>query len=412
MSQLKLRMLLGSTLIALGLSACAVAPQYTATEREMSETMGKDSFQPATRELRDGIETQELLAQAAFWMREYELNPADLEAAIKLSAAIRKVGNPQRAVEITQTTRALYPRDPYLAAEFAAALIASERAVEAMRPLDEALAYAPAYGRLWSLKGAALDQQEEYDLARQHYARALQITPNDPSVMSNIGLSYALSGDAETAEGWLRRAAASPGASQSVRQNLALVLQIQGKTEEAEKMTRLSQQQYSGRLPDLNPQAVQTIREPISNSQGRAPMNGMQQAYQQPQNFKSAPPVVTVNNSPSVSSGTAQPYSQARSASDAARMAAAQSGQRPQQDIMTPAQLKEQQDILALLANNVGARPANAAQQSPQQTTPYYPGRQPMAQGQVPQATQQAPQYSQAYPPQAPLRQGAKRERR
>ncbi len=417
MSQPKLRMLLGSTLLAVGLSACAIAPQYTEAEREMSQTMGADSFQPATRSLRDGIETQDTLAQAAFWMREYELNPADLESAIKLSAAIRKLGNAQRAVEITQTTRALYPKDPYLTAEYAAALIASERAVEAMRPLDEALAYAPNYGRLWSLKGAALDQQEQYDLARRHYAKALQITPNDPSVMANVGLSFALSGDPNTAEGWLRRAAAAPGASKSVYQNLALVLQIQGKTEEAEKVARLAQQQSSGRLPDLNPQPAQSLRGTIPQTQNAAvpaqrPSVNQQQSYSQ-QGFASPPPKVTVNNSPSMApsiTNSASPYAQASTASEAARIAAAQSGRRPQTDVMTSQQLQAQQDILSRLANNVGAKSNNAMQTG--QSGSYYPGR---AQGGQNQAPQSYPHTSgQSYPPQLPIppRQGAKRERR
>jgi len=90
------------------------------------------------------------------------------------------------------------------------------------------------------LKGAALDQTEQYDLARKHYDRALRITPNDPSILANLGLSYALAGDAPTAETWLRRAASIPGASSGVRQNLALVLQLQGKTAEADKIMRLS----------------------------------------------------------------------------------------------------------------------------------------------------------------------------
>jgi len=98
----------------------------------MTQSLQGSNFQPATREMRDNIETQELFAQAAFWSREYELNPGDLESAIKLSAAVRKLGNPQRAIEIAQTTRALYPRDPYLTAEFAAGLIAAERAQDAM----------------------------------------------------------------------------------------------------------------------------------------------------------------------------------------------------------------------------------------------------------------------------------------
>jgi len=222
------------------LSGCIVAPPLTAAEQEVQSDLDVSKYYPATREMRTNIETQPLFAQAAFWGREYDLNPSDLESAIKLSAAVRKLGNAQRAVEIAQTTRALYPRDPYLTAEFAAALIASERALDALGPLDEALRVAPNYARLWSLKGAALDQTEQYDLARQHYDRALRLTPNDPNILANLGLSYALSGDAATAETWLRRASNIPGAGPGVHQNLALVLQLQGKMAEAEKIMRLS----------------------------------------------------------------------------------------------------------------------------------------------------------------------------
>jgi len=230
--------------------------------------------------MRDNIETQELFAQAAFWSREYELNPGDLESAIKLSAAVRKLGNPQRAIEIAQTTRALYPRDPYLTAEFAAGLIAAERAREAMQPIDEALRLAPGYARLWSLKGAALDQQENYDLARKHYAKALQITPHDPNIMANVGLSYALSGDPVTAEGWLRRAVAVPSASQSVRQNLALILQLQGKDEEAK------------RAPLRSITRTVTKRRKAINREHQLPVSTHYQAFHnrsEVQNFASKP---------------------------------------------------------------------------------------------------------------------------
>ena len=222
-------------LLALGslclgaLSACAVAPGYNESEQEIVNNLTPSKYQPATQEMRQNIKTQDTLAQAAFWSREYQLNPADLEAAVNLAATVRKMGNPGKAVEITQTTRALYPTDPYLTAEYAAALIASERGEEAIEPLDSALRTAPGYARLWSLKGAALDQLEKYDFARQHYMRALKITPNDPNVMANLGLSYALAGDPKTAETWLRRAAAQPGAGSHIQQNLDLVLQLQGK---------------------------------------------------------------------------------------------------------------------------------------------------------------------------------------
>lgn len=270
MKPLKITLLMATT--SLLISACAVAPAMTEQETQIKTDLAVDHSLPATRHMRDAIETQPIFAQAAFWSNEYDLNPADLEAAIKLSAAVRKLGNPNRAVEITQTTRALYPRDPYLVAEYAASLIAAERAVDAMQPLDEALAMTPAYGRLWSLKGAALDQQERYDEARQHYNRALQITPNDPNVLANIGFSYALSGDPVTAEKWLRRAIAQPSASPSVRQNLALVLRLQGRIEEAEKMVALTQA----------PQTFQVQPQPALRSKA-TPSNFAQPQAGQPQ---------------------------------------------------------------------------------------------------------------------------------
>jgi len=234
---LRTTLLLGTPII---LSACAYAGGITPQEEAVRDQVSVDQYMPATREMRDNIETQELFAQAAFWSHEYDLNPTDLEATLKLAAAVRKLGNPGRAVEITQTSRTIHPRDPYLLAEHAAGLIADQRALDAIPVLDQGLRITQGYGRLWSLKGAALDQMEEYDAARQNYNRALQITPNDPNVLTNLGLSYALSGDLRSAETWLRRAAAMPESGGSARENLAMVLQLQGRTDEAQRELRLA----------------------------------------------------------------------------------------------------------------------------------------------------------------------------
>lgn len=229
--------MLGAPLL---LSACAYAGGITPQEADIRSQASVDQYMPASRDMRDNIETQELFAQAAFWSREYELNPTDLEATLKLASAVRRLGNPGRAVEITQTSRQIHPRDPYLLAEHAAGLIADQRAMDAIPVLDEALRIAPGYARLWSLRGAALDQMEDYDAARGHYDRALQITPNDPNILTNLGLSYALSGDLRAAEMWLRRAASLPDAGPGARQNLALVLQLQGREQDAQREQRLA----------------------------------------------------------------------------------------------------------------------------------------------------------------------------
>lgn len=267
------------SLLALSSAACMGKADYTPTEKEVASTMTPSQFQPATREMRRNIETQELFAQGAFWGREYQLNPADLEAAIKLAAAVRKMGNPTKAIEITQTTRAMYPEDPYLTAEYAAALIAAERGSEAIKALDGGLRKAPGYARLWSLKGAALDQMENYELARRHYGQALKITPRDPNVMANLGLSYALAGDPAKAEVWLQRAAAQPEAGESIHRNLKLVRDLQGKST-ATAQRSPQPPAMRGRVPA--PQTAYNNQRPSQQMRGQSTRQSTRQPARQP----------------------------------------------------------------------------------------------------------------------------------
>jgi len=276
-----------------------------------------------------------------------------------------------------------------------------------MQPLDEALRTAPGYARLWSLKGAALDQQENYDLARKHYAKALQITPHDPNVMANVGLSFALSGDPVTAEGWLRRAVAIPGASQSVRQNLALILRLQGKDEEAKRYAGRNNTQNLRAAP--NPSQAQhasTYKTGIGpyETQGSAPIQSAR-GYQTPQSYQPREAALSqraLSGIPASERGatprkqtyaagqypsrtmTAAPAmsgqqftgrkSSPMTASDAARLAAQQSKRGkvtvPLDTDAAPSQ--EQQSVLAQIAQGLG----------PKASGPQLAGPAPMVRGQ------------------------------
>src|ERR1700750_736394 len=78
-----------------------------------------------------------------------------------------------------------------------------------------------------------------HDEARRYYATALKIVPDEPSVLSNLGLSYALSKELPQAEAALKRAAAGRvRVDPRVRQNLALVTGLQGRFAEAEAIAR------------------------------------------------------------------------------------------------------------------------------------------------------------------------------
>ena len=307
------------------LSGCTVSQGYTEKEQSIVDSLDSGLYQPASRQSRDNIETQSLLAQATFWSREAQLNPADLESAIRLTSAVRKMGNASQAIDIAQMARQMHPRDPYLLAEYAASLIASERGEEAIKPLQDGLRTTPAYGRLWSLMGAALDQKEQYAEARRHYERALQITPNDPNVLANMGLSYALEGNAQVAEQWLRRAAAQPGAGPGVDQNLDLVLKLQGKSVESRMAETTSPKKAYAQQPTWGRANVQgpNIKNPANQVSSQSPFASRQSVPQGYYGSQNTVPAAQgqLSNGQSFSVGNGAP----RSAMDAARMAAQKS---------------------------------------------------------------------------------------
>jgi len=70
------------------------------------------------------------------------------------------------------------------------------------------------------------------------YTTALKIVPEEPSVLSNLGLSYMLTRELPQAEETLRRAYSNPRADARVRQNLALVVGLQGRFAEAETIAK------------------------------------------------------------------------------------------------------------------------------------------------------------------------------
>jgi Flp pilus assembly protein TadD len=88
----------------------------------------------------------------------------------------------------------------------------------------------------------------------------LKIAPGEPNVLSNLGLSYALTKQLPLAEQVLRQAAASPRADSRERDNLALVLSLQGKFSEAEQVER---QDRSAAAAAAN---VASIRQMIAQS--------------------------------------------------------------------------------------------------------------------------------------------------
>jgi len=98
--------------------------------------------------------------------------------------------------------------------------------------------------RILSAQGATLDQLGRFEEARQYYTSALKIVPDEPSVLSNLGLSYVLSKELPKAEETLRRAHSLASSDLRIRANLALALGLQGRMAEAEALVKADMLPY------------------------------------------------------------------------------------------------------------------------------------------------------------------------
>jgi Flp pilus assembly protein TadD len=217
------RLLAGAVLVpaALLLGGCA---QSTATDPTMTASIAK----PITQE--------DFAAAAQYWGQRYQANAKDRDAALNYAAALQRTGATQQAVAVLSKAAIDFRNDRIVLAALGKAQAANGDLAMALTTIQNADDPAKPDWKLLSAEGAILDQMNRTDEARALYAKALQLQPGDPSVLSNFGMSYVITGDLKQAEKLLRQAIASPNADSRVRQNLALVVGLQGRFAEAQKI--------------------------------------------------------------------------------------------------------------------------------------------------------------------------------
>ena len=176
--------------------------------------------------------------EMSVWGPRYKANPRDPEAAMRYAQALRAIGQRSQAAAVLEQTAIHNPRNRALLGAYGRALADNGNFNEALDVLNRAHTPDQPDWRILSVQGAVLDQVGRHQDAQRHYSSALRLMPDEPSVLSNLGLSYALSKNLPQAEATLRRAAAQPGAEPKVRQNLALVVGLQGRFQEAETIAR------------------------------------------------------------------------------------------------------------------------------------------------------------------------------
>ena len=195
---------------------------------------GLGPVDPLTTSSTDTVSIKETAALGQRWRKD----PADERLGLAYAAQLKSLGQTEQQLEVLRTLVAHHPTDQKLMIAYGKELAGAGQTAQAAGVLEQAVALGNADWKAYSALGSALDQQGKYAEARSNYERALKIAPNQVSVLNNLGMSYALEGNLAKAEETLKQASAAPGAKAEprIRQNLALVVGLQGRFEEARQI--------------------------------------------------------------------------------------------------------------------------------------------------------------------------------
>ncbi|MBR0756164.1 tetratricopeptide repeat protein [Bradyrhizobium jicamae] len=175
---------------------------------------------------------------AEVYGERYRANPKDPNVAMAYGQALRMTGQRAQACAVLEQATIANPGNKPLLAAYGRALADNGNLQAAFDTLSRAHSPDNPDWRILSVQGTTLDKMGKHEEARRYYASALRIVPEEPSVLSNLGLSYMLTKELPRAEENLRRAYASGRADGRVRQNLALVVGLQGRFAEAESIVK------------------------------------------------------------------------------------------------------------------------------------------------------------------------------
>ena len=227
------------------LAACAapppVAPEASETSRKIDSSLVDAA---AMAEQRGDFQTA-----ASYYRGIYERDQSNLDAVLGLARSLRQMDRPKEARALVERSMAQRPQDVRLLAELGKAQLGADATLDAIESLSKADALKPGDWEVNSALGVAYDRQGMYEQAERRYRQALQASPDNVTVLNNLGLSLAQSGRLAQGVEALERAVSLPEATPQVRQNLALLYAMKGDLKATERLVR---RDLTGELAEQN----------------------------------------------------------------------------------------------------------------------------------------------------------------
>jgi Flp pilus assembly protein TadD len=198
----------------------------------------------------------------------YRADPKDAEAALRYGQALRATGQRAQSTAVLEQAAIVNPGNRALLAAYGRALVDNGSYQQGFDALSRAHTPDNPDWHILSVQGTALDRLGRHEEARSYYSNALKIKPDEPSVLSNLGMSYVLSKQLAQAEQTLRRAHEGAQSDTRIRQNLALAIGLQGRMPEAESIIT------AGLPPDEAAESISYLKQMLNRGGEKKPPQG------------------------------------------------------------------------------------------------------------------------------------------
>ncbi|MEQ8823497.1 MAG: tetratricopeptide repeat protein [Filomicrobium sp.] len=182
------------------------------------------------------VSKDELATATTYWGKKFSENPTKLDAALAYAKNLKAMGHKRQAMAVLQQSAVYHGDNRKLAGEYGRLALDLGQIKVAEKVLAQADSPTDPDWRIISARGTVLAKQGRYQASVPYYERALTLAPNHPSILNNLAMAHAMGGNPVKAEELLRQAVQQGGNTKRVRQNLALVLGLQGRYSESAKV--------------------------------------------------------------------------------------------------------------------------------------------------------------------------------
>ncbi|HEY8193644.1 MAG TPA: tetratricopeptide repeat protein [Hyphomicrobium sp.] len=217
---------LASLTASLFLGACSQSPELLQSLALKPDKTDASDESPA-------VPQTELQKATIYWGKEYAKKPTELQTALNYARDLKALGEKRKAMSILQQASMIHTNNPELEGEYGRLALDLNQVNVANQLLAAADDPTRPDWRVISARGTVMAKQGKYSDAIPFYERALTLAPKNPGVMNNLAMAHAMMGDPKKAEEILRQAIATPDATPKMRENLALVLGLQGRYDES-----------------------------------------------------------------------------------------------------------------------------------------------------------------------------------